>query len=93
MPTDDAPIPYPEPPSRIERLTSAVKAVDEAVSPTGTPLVPPRAVPWLWVVYSVLTGGGLMLLPEGRPLQIGTVASVLLGALLGVASPGLRRKT
>jgi len=88
---NDRPIPYPEP-TRLERMTAAVKATDEALSPTGTPLVPPKAVPWLWAAYAVLTGGGLALLPDGRPMQIGTVVSVLLGALLGVASPGLRRQ-
>lgn len=63
------------------------------VSPTGTPLVPPRAVPWL-MVLSIACGVPAVLVAAGVaiPVLVVTVASTV-GAIMLVllgGSPGLR---
>lgn len=61
-------------------------------SPTGRPVIPPAAVPWLMVAMGI--GGGLVAtLPEhtvGYKVALGV--TIGLGPLLAMASPGLRRK-
>lgn len=61
-------------------------------SPTGKPIIPPRAVPWLMLAMGI--GGGLVAtLPEhttGYKVALGV--TIGLGPLLAMASPGLRRR-
>lgn len=71
------------------RITEATSL---AISPTGTPTLPPKAVPWALAIgsiaYAVSAGG---LLPAHT---IGAkVAAIISGVamLLGLVSPGLRR--
>lgn len=69
-------------------------ATPPAVSPTGAPLLPPRIAQWLSVaVVAALAGLGTAtaLYPESRPLQIALAVVTALAAVLGIASPGLRR--
>ena len=69
----------PTQPNRIDQLA--------APSPTGTPIIPPKVVPWLGVAFAALVAlqASLTLPP--------VVNAVLSGAigLLGLLSPGLRR--
>jgi hypothetical protein len=65
-----------------------------AVSPTGTPLVPTKAVPWILIVVAV--AGAVVGLPEmgvAIPAIVLAGAKVVgvIGAALGIASPGLRK--
>lgn len=62
-----------------------------AASPTGIPFLPPKAVPWVVAVVGiagVLSG----VLPEHTIGDRIAEGVVWLGALLGIASPGLRRR-
>lgn len=59
-------------------------------SPTGNPLLPPKAVPFL-IVLVLLAEGLAQVLPQhtiGAKIAHGVAA---LGTVLGLASPGLRR--
>jgi hypothetical protein len=75
-----------------EAATALVDAVN-SVSPTGKPLVNPKAVPWIAAALPVV---GLLLnaIPAhtvvGKALRTPGLQLVL-GSLLGLASPGLRR--
>lgn len=61
-------------------------------SPTGTPLIPPRAVPFISAGL-VIAGALAQVVPQqtvaGRVLSL--ITSIL-GPLFGVLSPGLRKK-
>jgi hypothetical protein len=62
-----------------------------APSPTGIPIVSPKVVPWILAVVGI-AAVAMQALPEhtiGYKVAAGIVA---LGALFGVASPGLRTK-
>lgn len=80
------------PENRIENTTPAVSDV----SPTGKPVLPPHLVPYGVVLISVLGGiaalptMGISLLPVAVT-QGALVATLILGPLLGMASPGLRK--
>lgn len=71
------------------------EAVDRAIakeaSPTGVPVLPPAAVPWLVGLVGLATVA-TQTLPEHTVAF--KVASLIvgLGGLFGLASPGLRRK-
>lgn len=63
-------------------------------SPTGTPLLPPAVARWatLVVVLALAVLGSLVaFFPESRGLQIGLAVTTAIAAVLGIASPGLRR--
>ncbi len=70
--------------------------VAPAASPTGTPLVPARFVPYGMALFGILTalaslptlGIGIIPLAVCNGMGVG---AVILGILLGVASPGLRK--
>lgn len=80
-------------PTSVATAAEAARAatVVAAASPTGTPLLPPKFIPYAYGLWALLTGGGLAMLPEGRPMQVGSLVSVALGVLLGLVSPGLRK--
>ena len=88
-----------QPPS-LEPVVSEIvneenKVVPINPNPTGTPIIPPKVVPWLTalaVLAGVVASGpavGLTFIP---PAVVG-VATALLAVLtaLGIASPGLRK--
>ena len=60
-------------------------------SPTGLPAIPPKVVPYLILIILAAEVAAQMLPPEhiAAKLAHGVVA---LGAILGLASPGLRRQ-
>jgi hypothetical protein len=67
-----------------------------AVSPTGTPLLPPKAVPYAVAVVgaaALLVAAPELGLPFVIPMAIVGIAKIVvaLGALLGIVSPGLRK--
>lgn len=72
-------------------------AVQPEASPTGTAVIPPKYVPHALAVLSVLGAVaaaptmGLSFIPAGVAGGA-LLLSVILGSLLGVASPGLRKK-
>lgn len=64
------------------------------VSPTGSPLLPPSVARWVTLaVVALLAGLGsaVAFYPDSRPLQIALAVVTALAAVLGIASPGLRR--
>lgn len=69
--------------------------VPPAISPTGTPYLPPQLVPYLWGAYAVLAAVLGYLAKDAGPLAPYqwwiTLAAIILGALLGMGSPGLRQ--
>lgn len=85
------------PDNRIDNTTVAnaeTNARLAPVSPTGTPLIPPKAVPWLTLVAGL--AGILAALPAFGvalpPVVVGiSTAVVAILAGLGIASPGLRK--
>lgn len=62
-------------------------------SPTGTPVVPPWAVPYVLATIAVLQVVGAALALEGpwTPERTILVINGVLGVLVGGALPGLRR--
>jgi hypothetical protein len=70
-------------------------AAAPATSPTGAPLLSPAAVRWLLPFYLILSGSGLTLMLQldvsDRALAVYGFIVASLGALLGQASPGIRR--
>jgi hypothetical protein len=60
-------------------------------SPTGTPLLPPKAVPWVALLVGLAATGAAIFPADSVAGKVCTVL-VGLGGVLGVASPGLRRK-
>jgi hypothetical protein len=80
----------------MENRIDPVAAPPAAVSPTGTPLIPARFVPHALALLGVL--GAVASLPTLGisliPLAIchgALVGTLILGPILGVASPGLRK--
>lgn len=65
------------------------------VSPTGTPVLPPKAVPY--ALYAVAVAAAVTMAPDMGivlfPVAVlsGAKFVVLLGTLFGIASPGQRR--
>lgn len=78
------------PENRIDPTAAPSCSGAPAPSPTGTPLLPAKVVPYAYAVWLFL-GGAITALPEGRPQLIGGLVVVALGVLLGMSSPGLRR--
>lgn len=66
-------------------------AVSDPVSPTGTPLLPTSAVPFLVGLVALATGLTSVLPPHTIGFKVATFV-VGLGSLFGLASPGWRRK-
>jgi hypothetical protein len=64
-------------------------------SPTGTPLVPPRIAAWLLPLYLVASGSGYAALVQldasPKEMALFGVALSILGGVLGIASPGIRK--
>lgn len=59
-------------------------------SPTGTPLLPPAVVPWLAAL--VAAAYATMLLAPEHTIAFKIAGGIVaFGALLGIASPGIRR--
>jgi hypothetical protein len=66
-----------------------------AVSPTGTPLIPPVVVAWVTLVFSVaapILVGLVQLFPQERVFLVVLLVLQCLGSGFGLASPGLRRQ-
>lgn len=64
------------------------------VSPTGTPVVPPSAVPVLALVLLAVNGGLVALAAAAPSPTLKLVCQVLVATLapmVGILSPGLRR--
>ncbi len=61
------------------------------VSPTGTPVIPPRYVPILAAVPVVLVALSKAVPAHTLFGQWGGALATLIGTLLGMASPGLRK--
>lgn len=60
------------------------------VSPTGTPVIPPAAVPY---IASVVAAAAVVHEMVPNPtVQLVTAILTAIGAVLGIASPGLRRR-
>ena len=65
------------------------------ISPTGAPVLPPRAVPY--ALYVVATAAAISMAPDMGialfPVVVLSIAKfvVLLGTLFGIASPGQRK--
>lgn len=81
-------------PNRIQQVTPATAAENARlapinVSPTGTPLLPPKITPWAALV--VLVAGAALPFTSGM-LAVGLQVVIALGAALGIASPGVRHK-
>lgn len=82
------------PENRLEPVTVANKLTNEQlapVSPTGTPMLSPKLVPWLTIL--VVIAAALPLVP-GMPVAVAAVCGVVtaIGTVLGIVSPGLRTK-
>ena len=87
-------------PPNLEPVMSEVaneenKVVPINPNPTGTPIIPPKLVPWLTalaVLAGVVASGPSIGLTFVPPAVVG-VATALLAVLtaLGIASPGLRK--
>lgn len=102
--SDDKPYCYPDQSPEKDNCTMPDAQPDmkpavstPAPSPTGTPVLPPRLVPYGVALLGILGGIaalptlGISLLPVA--LTQGALVGVLvLGPLLGMASPGLRKK-
>jgi len=67
-----------------------IENVSAARSPTGTPVLPVWAVPWLVALVGV-AGVAANVLPAHTVAAKVALAIVSLGAALGLASPGMRR--
>lgn len=64
------------------------------VSPTGAPLLPPSIARWvtLAIVSALAVLGALVAIyPDSKGLQVALAVTTALAAVLGIASPGLRR--
>lgn len=89
------PIPYPPSPNdplpeglRVAGLPSPSAPV---VSPTGAPMIPPKVVPYLVGVCVAAEVAAQVLPAESVWAKIAHIVAGGCG-LLGIASPGLRRK-
>lgn len=77
--------------NRIDPTAAPTDPAIAPLSPTGTPKMSPRVVPWVLMIGAV---AGLELCAHSAPApyalfcQVGAVA---LGAALGIASPGWRK--
>lgn len=82
--------PYLTPPALDDKDTVA-----KVMSPTGEPKVKPSAVKW-WLAGTVGAVAGLELCAQQAPnptIQlVCRIGAVALGAFLGAASPGFRKK-
>ncbi len=65
-------------------------AVVPAPSPTGAPMVPTKAVPWLVALIGV-AAVAMQALPDNTIGYKVAAAIVAFGTLFGIASPGLRK--
>lgn len=76
-------------------MTDEVKPEAPAVSPTGAPVLPPKAVPY--ILYVVTIAAGITMAPDAGvaffPAAVlsGAKFVVLLGTLFGIISPGGRK--
>ena len=64
-----------------------------ATSPTGTPVLSPKLVPWIALGMSTLAGAEVTLQQTGSHPTLATIFGAtltVLGAVLGVISPGWR---
>lgn len=65
-----------------------------SISPTGRPILPPRVARWATLaVVALLAGLGSAAIyyPDAHAVQIALAVVTALAAVLGIASPGLRR--
>lgn len=60
-------------------------------SPTGSPAIPPQAVPWLTALVAAALVSARAF-PVGHPVQVAADAITDVAVLFGLASPGWRRK-
>lgn len=82
VPVPTAPSPLPAPP-----LNTDSEAV---VSPTGTPIIPPAAVPYIAGVVGI--AGVVHEAVPNPTVQLVTAIILAVGAVLGIASPGWRKQ-
>lgn len=70
-----------------------VQAPEPPPSPTGTPWVSPKILPWLVILFAVC-GAVAVKTPDPLPAtEVDQHIAVLICAVLGYVSPGLRHKT
>lgn len=78
-----------------EKVAKLEKEMQEATpSPTGTPLVPPNVFKWIALVVGVAltTLGSLVAIyPDVKGIQVALAIVGAVAAVLGIASPGLRK--
>jgi hypothetical protein len=69
----------------------ALPTAQLAASPTGLPMLPPKAVPWVGAALACLAAIVPFVPSHTLYAQFAPLGISLLGGLLGIASPGLRR--
>lgn len=78
-----------------EKVAKLEKEMQEAVpSPTGTPLIPPTAFKWVALVVGVALSALVSLIaiyPDAKGLQVALAIVSAIAAVLGIASPGIRK--
>lgn len=77
--------------NRIDPTAAPTEPAARAVSPTGAPWIPPAVVPYL-VALGGVAGSVIALAPEHTIAHRVSVAVLGILGLLGLASPGLRRR-
>lgn len=84
----------PPPPVRLDALNEQ-EGTATTTSPTGTPKVAPAAVPWLLAIVVGLGGALGVCAVKANNEDVRTaceVGATFVAGILGVLSPGLRRK-
>ena len=82
--------PMPAVPESNAHLAPVAPAVISEASPTGQPLIPPKAVPYLTVAVAAAVVVHETVHHPTAQLITGILLAV--ASVLGLASPGLRRK-
>lgn len=77
-------------PTKVE-VPAFVPLAPYAPSPTGVPVIPPKAVPYLVGLVGLAAALSQSLPPESIVAKIANIVA-LLGGVFGLASPGLRKK-
>lgn len=80
-----------------EKVAKLEKKMQEAApSPTGTPLIPPNVFKWVALAVGIaLTALGSLvaIYPDVKAIQVALAIVGAVAAMLGIASPGLRKAT
>jgi hypothetical protein len=73
-------------------ITPAVGNPTPAVSPTGEARIPAKYVPFIMAAWAGIAAG-VQALPDGQPKAIANLALLVLGPLVAMVVPGLRKPT